>query len=88
MYEAAVVLMTRVKRASGLKEWADVIAKRSGAGKARIALARKLAVILHSIWRSGEPFGARTSNQMLRRMLPTAERTVTPERQQKEEKGY
>jgi transposase len=56
MYEAAVVLMTRVKRASGLKEWADVIAKRSGAGKARIALARKLAVILHSIWRSGEPF--------------------------------
>jgi hypothetical protein len=32
--------------------------------------------------------GARTSNQMLRRKLPTAERTVTPERQQKEEKGY
>jgi transposase len=56
MYEAAVVLMTRVKRASGLKDWADAIAKRSGAGKARIALARKLSVILHSIWRSGEPF--------------------------------
>ena len=54
MYEAAVVLMTRVKRASGLKDWADAIAKRSGAGKARIALARKLAVIMHSIWRSGE----------------------------------
>ena len=56
MYEAAVVLMTRVKRASGLKDWADAIAKRSGAGKARIALARKLSVILHSIWRSGEEF--------------------------------
>ena len=56
MYEAAVVLMTRVKRASGLKDWADAIAKRSGAGKARIALARKLSVILHSIWRSGETF--------------------------------
>jgi transposase len=56
MYEAAVVLMTRVKRASALKEWAQAIAKRSGAGKARVALARKLSVILHSIWRSGEPF--------------------------------
>ena len=32
------------------------IARRSGAGKARVALARKLTVILHSIWRSGEPF--------------------------------
>jgi transposase len=56
MYEAAVVLMTRVKRASPLKEWALAIARRSGAGKARIALARKLSVIMHSIWRSGEPF--------------------------------
>lgn len=56
MYEAAVVLMTRVKRASGLKEWAQAIARRSGTGKARVALARKLSVILHSMWRSGEPF--------------------------------
>jgi len=56
MYEAAVVLLTRVKRASALKDWAQAIAKRSGPGKARVALARKLSVILHSIWRSGEPF--------------------------------
>ena len=56
MYEAAVVILTRVKRASRLKDWAQAIAKRSGAGKARVALARKLSVILHSIWRSGEPF--------------------------------
>ena len=56
MYEAAVVLMTRVKRACGLKDWAQAIARRSGAGKARVALARKLSVILHSIWRSAEPF--------------------------------
>ena len=55
MYEAAVVLMTRVKRALGLKDWARSIAKRSGAGKACVALARKLAAILHSMWRSGEP---------------------------------
>jgi len=56
LYEAAVVILTRVKRASRLKDWAQAIAKRSGPGKARVALARKLSVILHSIWRSGEPF--------------------------------
>ena len=56
MYEAAVVILTRVKRVSSLKDWAQAIAKRSGAGKARAALARKLSVVLHSIWRSGEPF--------------------------------
>jgi transposase len=48
--------MTRVKRPLGLKIWAMKIAKRSGTNKARVALARKLAVILHSIWRTGEPF--------------------------------
>ena len=56
MYEAAVVLMTRVKRTCGLKDWAEAIAKRSGVGKARVALARKLSVILHRMWCSGEPF--------------------------------
>ncbi len=56
LYEAAVVILARVKRASGLKDWAQAIAKRSGPGKARVALARKLSVVLHSIWRSGEPF--------------------------------
>jgi len=56
LYEAAVVILTRVKRASSLKDWAHAIARRSGFGKARVALARKLAVILHRIWRSGEPF--------------------------------
>jgi transposase len=56
MYEAAVVILTRVKGSLPLKEWALAIARRSGPGKARTALARKLAVILHSIWRSGKPF--------------------------------
>ena len=54
MYEAAVVILTRVKRASQLKDWALAIARRSGVGKARVALARKLTVILHSIWKSGK----------------------------------
>jgi transposase len=56
LYEAAGVVLSRVKRDSGLKSWAQAIAKRSGSGKAKVALARKLSVILHSIWRSGQPF--------------------------------
>ena len=37
-------------------DFAQAIAKRAGIGKARVALARKLSVILHSILRSGEAF--------------------------------
>lgn len=56
LYEAAIVIQTRVRRPCALKDWANAIAARSGAGKARVALARKLSVILHAIWRSGQPF--------------------------------
>ena len=56
LYEAATVIMTRVQRPLALRVWAMKIAKRSGTNKARVALARKLAVILHRIWRTGEPF--------------------------------
>jgi transposase len=56
LYEAANVILSRVKRPFALKSWAQNIAKRSGNSKARIALARKLAVILHRIWLSGQPF--------------------------------
>jgi transposase len=56
MYEAAIVILHRVKRALHLKDWAQVIAERAGPGKTRVVLARKLSVILQSVWRSGEPF--------------------------------
>ena len=69
MYEAAVVILHRVKRASHLKDWALAIAQRAGPGKARVALARKLSVILHSVWRSGEPF--RWSAQVSAAYRPT-----------------
>ena len=45
------MILTRVKRASRLRDWAQAVAKRAGAGKARVALARKLSVTLHSVWR-------------------------------------
>jgi len=56
LYEAATVIMTRLKRPVPLKSWAEQLAKRAGPRKARVALARKLAVILHRIWITGELF--------------------------------
>jgi hypothetical protein len=45
LYEAATVIMTRIKLPLDLKVGAAKIAKRSGTNKARLALARELAVI-------------------------------------------
>jgi len=56
LYEAANVLMSRVKRWTREKAWAVRLASRRGAAKARVALARKLAVILHRIWVDGTTF--------------------------------
>lgn len=49
LYQAAHVLMHH-GRWSGLRGWAMRIAKRSGAKLAKVALARKLAVVLHRMW--------------------------------------
>jgi transposase len=56
LFEAANVLLTRVYRWSSLKAWAMRIKKRSGAKTAKVALARKLAVLLHRLWREGTTF--------------------------------
>ena len=50
LYEAANVLLTRVAKWSALKAWGMRIAKRRSLSKARVAVARKLAVILHRMW--------------------------------------
>ena len=56
LYEAASVLLHRTKRWSGLKAWGMRLAKRIGLKKAKVAIARKLAVILHCIWVDGTTF--------------------------------
>jgi transposase len=56
LYEAAAVLLTRVERWSPLKAWGVRLMKRIGATKAKVAVARKLAVILHRIWTDGTEF--------------------------------
>jgi transposase len=56
LYEAAQVLLMRVAKWSWLKAWAMNVAKRRGAQNAIVALARRLAVILHRIWIDGTEF--------------------------------
>jgi transposase len=58
LYEAANVILTRPVKASALKSWAMKLARRSGMKKAKVALARKLAVVLHRMWVDATPFRA------------------------------
>jgi transposase len=59
LYEAAHVMLTKpVKGCSQLKSWAMRIARRAGMSKAKVALARRLAVILHRMLADGTPFNA------------------------------
>jgi transposase len=50
LFEAAGVLLTRVQKWSALKAWGTRLVKRNGLRKAKVAVARKLAVILHRMW--------------------------------------
>jgi transposase len=54
--EAANVLLTRTSRWSGLKAWGLNVAKRAGMRRAKVAVARKLATVLHAMWRDGTEF--------------------------------
>lgn len=56
LYEAAYVVLARVKRFSSLKSWGVRLAARKGLRKAAVAVARKLAVILFRIWTDGTTF--------------------------------
>ena len=53
LHEAANVMLTRYKGQLKLKHWAFAIAKRSTMRKARVALARRLAIIMHAMMRDG-----------------------------------
>jgi transposase len=55
LYVAANAMITR-GRWSAPKAWAMRLAKARGMRRAKVALARRLAVTMHAMWRSGEPF--------------------------------
>jgi transposase len=56
LYEAAQILLVRSTKWSWIKAWAMQIARRRGMKKAIVALARRLAIIMHRIWVDGTEF--------------------------------
>jgi transposase len=58
LYEAANVMLTRYKGQLKLKDWAFAIAQRSTMRKARVALARRLAITMHAMLRDGTEFAS------------------------------
>ncbi len=76
LYEAANSLLTVARKALPLKDWADRIRRRKSHKKACVALARKLAVILHRMLITGEPF--RWPEKPAKPPVTTSETTVCP----------
>lgn len=56
LYQAALALLTRTQRWSTLRAWGMAVAKRRGLRRAVVAVARKLAIVLHRIWADGSEF--------------------------------
>ena len=56
LYEAAHTLLVRSKKWSSLRAWGMKVAKHRGMARARVAVARKLAVVLHRMWSDQSEF--------------------------------
>lgn len=56
LYEAALSMLIKTQRMSALKAWAMQVARRRGFKRAVVALARKLATVLHRMWVDGTEF--------------------------------
>lgn len=56
LFEAANAIFCRKLGGSRLRNWAKTVADRTGPRKAKVALARKLAVTLHAMWSTNTPF--------------------------------
>lgn len=56
LYEAAHTLLTRSRKWSTLRAWGLQVAKRRGMARARVAVARKLASVLHRMWADDAEF--------------------------------
>jgi transposase len=56
LYEAATVILTRSTADSGLRKWGLQLRERIGFKRAAVAVARKLAVIMHAMLKNGELF--------------------------------
>lgn len=58
LYEAAAHILTRCKTDSAIRQWGTALRERIGFKRVSVAVARKLVVVLHAMWRSERPFEA------------------------------
>jgi Transposase IS116/IS110/IS902 family len=65
LYEAATTMLTRTTRFCSLKAWGLWLAKKVGFKKARVGVARKLAVVLHAMWKTNTPFRWEHSRRLI-----------------------
>lgn len=56
LVEAAYCLLLRYRGKSNLKTWGKKLEKKKGLGKAAVAVARRLAGIMHAMWRDGTEY--------------------------------
>lgn len=56
LFTAAHVMLTRSRQWTSIRAWGLKIAKRSSLKKATIAVARKLAAVMHRVWHDDAPF--------------------------------
>jgi transposase len=62
LYEAATAMLTRVQGESELRRWGLALKKRLGFKRAAVALARKMAVIMHAMWKNGADFDPKAAS--------------------------
>jgi transposase len=79
LYEAATVMLARYKGRDAIKAWGLRLAKRKSFPKARVAVARKLAVVMHAMWRTGTVYvgDPSMSDEERRAALKTKHKTIT-----------
>lgn len=74
LVNAATVMLSATKTFSSLKDWGVRLAKKVGFNKAKVAVARKLAVVLFGMWRDGTHFQFKTETVDPHRQMMEAAR--------------
>ena len=73
---AATVMLANTKSFSTLKDWGLKLSRRIGFNKAKVALARKLAIVMFSLWRDGTHFMAKATDVSAHRDLMRSRATA------------
>ncbi|WP_352997936.1 transposase [Mesorhizobium sp. M1273] len=55
-YQASLALLTRSTKNSGIRAWGLAVAKRRGFRRTVVAVARKLAIVMHRVWADGTEY--------------------------------